>query len=184
MDNGATVWKSSGDEKCTLVEAYSKGGSILVYLKVESVTGLDLKYLERVNVTPSPDHVDGTLITLDLSSPDGSNIKTTTRDYNGFESKNYDPVKGLSISSVVDGDKELWNTNGGEQCYFATFFPKEDHDLLIIAIKKGDNFEYNFFENVGGEWKGVEQDYFFKKYNEMTGLPDLNSTLPKASQES
>ncbi|AFZ80927.1 hypothetical protein BEWA_003350 [Theileria equi strain WA] len=43
------IWKAKAGQKCTLVEAYSKGGSMLAHLKVESATGLDLKYLERVN---------------------------------------------------------------------------------------------------------------------------------------
>ncbi|EKX72246.1 hypothetical protein BEWA_047100 [Theileria equi strain WA] len=46
---GAPIWKAKAGQKCTLVEAYSKGDSILVYLKVDTGTGLDLKYLERVN---------------------------------------------------------------------------------------------------------------------------------------
>ncbi|AFZ79214.1 signal peptide-containing protein [Theileria equi strain WA] len=50
VDSGATLWKAKRDgEKCTLVESYSKGESMLAYLKLESATGLDLKYLERVN---------------------------------------------------------------------------------------------------------------------------------------
>ncbi|AFZ80782.1 signal peptide-containing protein [Theileria equi strain WA] len=50
VTGGVELWKPNRDgEKCELVEAYSKGSSILVYLKVDTTIGLSLKYLEKVN---------------------------------------------------------------------------------------------------------------------------------------
>lgn len=48
MDSGKELWESKRDgEKCELVEAYSKGSSILVYLKVNIYSRVGLKYFER-----------------------------------------------------------------------------------------------------------------------------------------
>ncbi|EKX72622.1 signal peptide containing protein, partial [Theileria equi strain WA] len=198
------VWKVKAGERCTLVEAYSKGDSMLIYLKVESATGLDLKYLEGVNGTwkdvtitefyhrleemrkdgekspeeemekhlerakrrlegsesaspvaessgntnasgkisapiiPSPDHVDGTPITLDLANPDQSKVHIGDRSGNGVNSKKYYPKDGYDIGSVTDGDKELWKSTGaGQKCCFARSYTRGDSSLISIGISKG-----------------------------------------------
>ncbi|EKX72423.1 signal peptide containing protein [Theileria equi strain WA] len=48
VSGGDLVWKAGAGEKCTLVESYSKGESMLAYLKVDGDSGPGLNYFEKV----------------------------------------------------------------------------------------------------------------------------------------
>ncbi|EKX72747.1 hypothetical protein BEWA_013060 [Theileria equi strain WA] len=105
---------------------------------------------------------------LDLANPDQSKVHIGDRSGNGVNSKKYYPKDGYDIGSVTDGDKELWKSTGaGQKCCFARFYSKGESILVTIGISKGSDSEAKFFEKVGGQWKGLNRDVFFNKFNEM-----------------
>ncbi|AFZ80302.1 signal peptide-containing protein [Theileria equi strain WA] len=222
---GDLIWKAKRPgEKCTLVESYSKGESMLAYLKLESATGLDLKYLERVNgewkevtitefyqklggmrkkkeespeeeieihlkrakkrleesesapaVAKSSGNTNAnrevstpkspTPITLDLSNPDNSKIKTTRREDNGIAVKEYVPKDPFYISSVMDGDKEVWKpASEKEEFVFARVSSKGDSSLLLIFLEDADN---RFFEKNANGWTSIDEKDYEQKLAEL-----------------
>ncbi|EKX72468.1 signal peptide containing protein [Theileria equi strain WA] len=159
---GDLIWKAKkAGEKCTLVESYSKGDSILVYLKVDTATGLDLKYLERVNgkwkdvtTTEFYQKVGGmrekkeeheqlldalkkqykyaTPSTLDLSNPDTSKFDVHTETESGASFKTVTPK-----DTSLDTSKITTVVDGEKEVWKGV--DKEHALSVLVYYAKGDS---------------------------------------------
>ncbi|EKX72797.1 hypothetical protein BEWA_013560 [Theileria equi strain WA] len=105
-------------------------------------------------------------------------VNLVTDCKNGIKTKRYTPKDGVLISSVVDGDKELWKKAEGadEKCTGVRSYKKGNASFLYITIKKGDKLEPKLFEKVNGTWREVSKDEFNDKVDEMLGIPAGSAT--------
>ncbi|EKX73514.1 signal peptide containing protein [Theileria equi strain WA] len=91
--------------------------------------------------------------TLDLSNPDTSKLDVHTENAYGVSLKEYTPKSAFHISSLTDGDKELWKAGTGEISGFVTSCTRGDSSLITIGINKDDGsvLDLKYFEKVEGD---------------------------------
>ncbi|EKX73864.1 signal peptide containing protein [Theileria equi strain WA] len=117
--------------------------------------------------------------TLDLAKPNESKVKVYKDSKNGVEHTTYDPKRGSKITSVVDGDRELWKSSGNEECVLAKFLSKGGNSpLLVLFLANG----YVYFEKKADGWTSIKKEDYDKKLNEMRNYASPSAT-PQASQE-
>ncbi|EKX72700.1 signal peptide containing protein [Theileria equi strain WA] len=132
------------------------------------------------NLRSQPRHVAP--ITLNLFNPDESKLEINTRNDEGVLLKTLTPKDGCVISSVMDGDKELWKSTAfkvsetyasrvnahGYYCLSCTIYKHGNKEVLEMVVVENSSRGKKFFErNANSEWISIEKDDFFKKLNEM-----------------
>ncbi|EKX72741.1 hypothetical protein BEWA_013000 [Theileria equi strain WA] len=121
---------------------------------------------ENVPVPQSAEQPATTPITLDLASPDNSNINVDEQTFGEVLLKSYFPRKDHHISSVVENGVTLWKATGDEKCTSVQSHV-QDSTVMTIGIKSGDDLEAKFFEKNGGVWKNVDKRYFEHRLHSM-----------------
>ncbi|AFZ79822.1 signal peptide-containing protein [Theileria equi strain WA] len=163
VDGEAQLWNAETDQRSLLAWCYAKDGVAILCLEIDSSSGIDLdnrveeaedgpqeanplhpigeEFVEDLISTPaqhsavpvaslfSPDSG-----TLDLPNIDVSKINVETNEDNGVTVKEYYPKKGVKVTSVVYGDKELWKAGPGEVCTFVQSYTKEDSVLPTVVV--------------------------------------------------
>ncbi|AFZ79754.1 signal peptide-containing protein [Theileria equi strain WA] len=108
-----------------------------------------------------------TAVTLDIASPNHTNLDVHTKDGGCFEYKLYLPKDTFRISSVSDGEEELWKAAGDKNCEVVISFRKEDHALVTVFLSGGNNDQSKYFEKISGAWKELKKEELDKKIEEM-----------------
>lgn len=103
---------------------------------------------------------------LDISSPDSSNIIVSDYKMDGVRHLEYIPMRGSYIGSIVHAGVVIWKADEGEKCTFATS-AQGISSLLLMYVSKGSTFRIKCFESNGGEWKGITEDEFEDKLEDM-----------------
>ncbi|AFZ81007.1 signal peptide-containing protein [Theileria equi strain WA] len=178
VEGRTSVWRASGDEKCVLAKLSSKGDSSLLLISLESgyvyfeKNGSNWKEIKQ-------DEFNGKLATLmgetlDLSNPDTSKILVHTETKSEVTVKYHYPKDtskdDFHISSVMDGEVEVWTCGTGETSGLVNSYTKGS-SLLLIGVDKGDDLEHKYFGKVDGKWREVTLKEFLKEFYEMKGLP-------------
>ncbi|EKX73049.1 hypothetical protein BEWA_016100 [Theileria equi strain WA] len=113
--------------------------------------------------------VDSTPIALDLTKPDESKVDILKVSRNEVEKKEYYPKDTSKITTVVDGEAQLWTGVGDDKCCLARSYSKGDSSFLVITIKGGNDLAAKFFEKVGGAWNEVDEEPFTDRVTTMMG---------------
>ncbi|EKX73510.1 hypothetical protein BEWA_035460 [Theileria equi strain WA] len=92
---------------------------------------------------------------LDVKDPDPLLVIIARREKSGIRFKSFSPRDGISITSVTDGDKEIWDASGEEECIFAEFSISRDCLMLYLEIEDGEKVWPRFFEKVGEMWEEI-----------------------------
>ncbi|EKX73927.1 signal peptide containing protein [Theileria equi strain WA] len=107
-----------------------------------------------------------TPVTLDLAKPDSNSILVRDESNKEITKKRFTSKTDYHISSVVDGDKELWE-GGHVKASSSVLSSKDDIHLLFLETDNNGNIFPEFFEKSGEEWTEIDIDEFLKKQNEM-----------------
>ncbi|EKX72334.1 hypothetical protein BEWA_048010 [Theileria equi strain WA] len=135
-------------------------------------------------VTSSPDHVDGTPITLDLASPNESEIGILGSDTNEVSTKTYSPKKDVKVTSVVDGGLPIWKASGKETFSSAKLSSRDGYSLLLIYLKDTGNSFGKHFEMVGGEWIPIDKKEYDQKLKDLKSGVISQSSLQGSTESS
>ncbi|EKX73990.1 signal peptide containing protein [Theileria equi strain WA] len=125
-------------------------------------------------VTESAGNVDGT---IDLANTDEPKLKTNIKNGNGVVFKEY-CVEDCHVTSVVDGDRELWKSSGDEKCLLAGSYTSGNEVVLYLEIDDNGNEKFKYFEKVGGAWSEIDLDSLVSKASTMVkgGTHTLSET--------
>ncbi|AFZ81005.1 signal peptide-containing protein [Theileria equi strain WA] len=118
-----------------------------------------------------------TPITLDLAKPDESHINVEEQNIDGVLLKDYLPKDDLHISSVVDGDKELWKASGDEKCVFVESYSKGALELLYLETSESSGTKYKYFEKTDGKWNEIDEEPFNEKAKTFIGESGRDASL-------
>ncbi|EKX72094.1 signal peptide containing protein [Theileria equi strain WA] len=106
--------------------------------------------------------------TLDLSNPDTSKLDVHTENAYGVSLKEYTPKSAFHISSLTDGDKELWKASGdGQKCKLVESYSKGALELLYLETSESTGTKFNYFEKTDGKWKDITEKDFNSKFKEI-----------------
>ncbi|AFZ80773.1 hypothetical protein BEWA_001800 [Theileria equi strain WA] len=121
-----------GEEKCQLVGSYTTGNEVVLYLEINDNGVEKFKYFEKVGETWNEVDEKGfddkfiplmggsvTYGTLDLASPDESKVDILRASRNEVEKKEYYPKDTSKITTVMDGNKELWKKDEDYQKFLS-----------------------------------------------------------------
>ncbi|EKX72589.1 hypothetical protein BEWA_050570 [Theileria equi strain WA] len=165
MDAGATVWKSSGDEKCTFVESYAKGGVELLYL--ETSGGTMSKYFEKVD--GQWNEIDEELFyekartfigesgkdaSLDLASPSRLLCKSFEYSFAGNAIRLIVPNKGVTVSKLLNGTEEVYTLSSEEEFDHTKVYLNKDGkpELASVTLKTSSGVSHKAYSKNGGGW--------------------------------
>ncbi|AFZ80954.1 signal peptide-containing protein [Theileria equi strain WA] len=123
--------------------------------------------------TKSAGHGDA----LDTANPDETNIDIDEYTESGVSFKGYYPKDAFHISSVVDGNKELWKPAEGtnEKCLLVESYAKDGVELLYLETSGGTKSKY--FEKADGVWNEVGRELFNEQLMTMIGESGKNASL-------
>ncbi|EKX72594.1 signal peptide containing protein [Theileria equi strain WA] len=107
-------------------------------------------------VIPSPDHVDGTLITLDLVSPDDTNVDV---DSSAPNIKKYFPKGDVSFYEVKEGTTSIWRAGANEFCRFVRVSLAGNKPITVSLNVRNNAEDKNItvknFKKEGDSWKSI-----------------------------
>ncbi|EKX73539.1 signal peptide containing protein [Theileria equi strain WA] len=102
--------------------------------------------------------------TLDLAHPDMTKVNLVTDCKNGIKTKRYTPTGASKVTSVVDGDKELWKKAEDYQKFLsATLSSKGNSSLLLISTNAG----IKHFKKDSTSWTSSNEKDYEEKLREM-----------------
>ncbi|AFZ79835.1 uncharacterized protein BEWA_026840 [Theileria equi strain WA] len=108
-----------------------------------------------------------TPITLDLASPNESEIGILGSDTNEVSTKTYSPKKNVKITSVVDGGLPIWKASGNETFSSAKLSSRDGYSLLLIYLKDtGNSFGKHFEKNADG-WTPIDEKAYKGKLQDL-----------------
>ncbi|EKX72220.1 hypothetical protein BEWA_046840 [Theileria equi strain WA] len=105
----------------------------------------------------------------DLSNPDETKLDVHTENAYGVSLKEYTPKSAFHISSVLDGDKELWKAGAGKECLFVESYSKGALELLYLETSESSGTKYKYFEKLDGVWKEIDEEPFNEKAKTFIG---------------
>ncbi|EKX72207.1 hypothetical protein BEWA_046710 [Theileria equi strain WA] len=111
-----------------------------------------------------------TLISLNIVKPDGSNIDVHTETESGVSFKGYSLKEGHHMSSVLDGDKELWKSSGdGQKCKLVESYSKGNITIIYLETSDNSGTKSKYFEKLDGVWKEIDEEPFNEKAKTFIG---------------
>ncbi|EKX73868.1 signal peptide containing protein [Theileria equi strain WA] len=129
-------------------------------------------------VTASSVQVDSTPIALDLNNPDKSKLDVHTETELEVSLKGYTPKNTFHISSVLEGDKELWKSaRAGHKCLIAQYCAKDDATILYLEVETSGKCSTRYSEKIGNEWTSLKENEFNEKAKTMIGESGKNVSL-------
>ncbi|AFZ80800.1 hypothetical protein BEWA_002070 [Theileria equi strain WA] len=167
LDAGATVWKSSGDEKCLLAECYTKGGLKLLYLEIDSGSGLNRECFEKVGETwkeITEDDFNARSVTMIGESRHATSLNIAHP--NRLLCKSFDytiaantvqlivPKKGVSVSKLVNGTEEIYTLSSGETLQYVDAYLNKDGkaELVFITLRTLSGVSRKSYVKDGNGW--------------------------------
>ncbi|EKX72161.1 signal peptide containing protein [Theileria equi strain WA] len=122
----------------------------------------DIQVEQESQVTTTP-------ITLDLTKPDETKLDVHTENESEVSFKEYTPKSAFHISSLTDGDKELWKASGDEKCVFVESYSKGALELLYLETSESSGTKYKYFEKTDGKWNEIDEEPFNEKAKTFIG---------------
>ncbi|EKX74147.1 signal peptide containing protein [Theileria equi strain WA] len=120
-------------------------------------------------------------ITLNFSSVDTPKVSVFEGFDNGFAFESYTVHKGFGISSIVNGQEEVWRASPGEKAVLAVWYKYDGLPLVAVDVRKGGVSTTQCYEKNGKEWKGVTEedaDKTFRKIRMQNSGYDLDIYSP------
>ncbi|EKX73054.1 hypothetical protein BEWA_016150 [Theileria equi strain WA] len=166
MDAGATVWKSSGDEKCVFVESYAKGGVELLYL--ETSGGTMSKYFEKVDGQWRDITEEGfnekakTMIgesgrdgTLNISHPSRLLCKSFDYTFAANAVRLVVPKKGVSVTKLMNDTEEVYTLSSGETLQYVDAYLNKDGnpELVLVTLRTSSGLSRRDYVKSEGKWE-------------------------------
>ncbi|EKX73383.1 signal peptide containing protein [Theileria equi strain WA] len=102
---------------------------------------------------------------LDISNPDLSIVDIKEDKEGCLTYKEFKPQSGSVITSVVDGETQIWKDKG--RCKRLILRTAGNDRLLYIEIKKGKCKDFRYYEKKGDEWSSMKINGYFDKLNTM-----------------
>ncbi|AFZ80643.1 signal peptide-containing protein [Theileria equi strain WA] len=118
-------------------------------------------------VTPSPDHVDGTPIILDLVTPNETKLDVYTETESGVSFKTVTPKSVFHISSVVDSGATLWEASGYEKCLLVESYAKNTTKVIYLETSDSTGTKSKYFEKADEAWSEIDKEVFVEKIEMM-----------------
>ncbi|AFZ79821.1 signal peptide-containing protein [Theileria equi strain WA] len=131
------------------------------------------KKLEALKERYNPDNI------LDISSPDESKVKISTKNDKGVEHTIYDPKGDSNITSIIDGETGIWSVSERETFSSAKLSSRDGYSLLLIYLKDTGNSFGRHFEKSGSCWIPMTKEEYDKKQQD---LRDGETNQPGVSQ--
>ncbi|AFZ79747.1 hypothetical protein BEWA_025960 [Theileria equi strain WA] len=106
--------------------------------------------------------------TLDLSNPDQSKVHIGDRSGNGLSQATYTPKDTSKITTVVDGEAQLWTASGYEKCLLVESYAKNTTKVIYLEVESSGT-KSRYFEKLDGAWNELKKDQFYEKAKALIG---------------
>ncbi|AFZ80095.1 signal peptide-containing protein [Theileria equi strain WA] len=115
--------------------------------------------------------------TLDLSNPDQSNINVEEQTFGEVLLKSYFPKKDHHISSVMEGEVEVWKVDDpNTKCKLVRGYAKEPTKVIYLEVESSGT-KSRYFEKLDGAWNELKKDQFYEKAKALIGESGKNASL-------
>ncbi|EKX72469.1 hypothetical protein BEWA_049360 [Theileria equi strain WA] len=179
-----TIWEAKNGEKCTIVSVYTREDDAVVCINTEKdgkerrvrlekidndwVKITKSAFFDRIKAMSQKKQVKKTTAKLDIVKLDVSTFGSPEYlDEDGVKHTEYTPREGSRIVSVVDGSKNLWVAQDGEDCFFASFSYSEGVTTVYLDIIKDGEFEPVSLKKQNGEWSKVTDGQLNKEIEDL-----------------
>ncbi|EKX73034.1 hypothetical protein BEWA_015950 [Theileria equi strain WA] len=124
-----------------------------------------------------------TPVTLDLVNPDKSKVYVDDNSGSGIKSKKYSPKDDHHISSVIEGEVQIWKVDDpNTKCKLARVYANDSTELLYLDIDNNGRFDYQYFEKVNRAWSNTHKIDFDRKVKSMKGDNKKDENPPESEE--
>ncbi|EKX72432.1 signal peptide containing protein [Theileria equi strain WA] len=112
--------------------------------------------------------------TLDISSLEEGDekFKLVKENKNDITTLFFATKQGYSIEKVVDGGKEICVLNESFGSFLCEVHSKGDHGLMRVHAEQRYIITFGWYEKKNSKWTDIKEKEFFKKLDEMRGVPN------------
>ncbi|AFZ80015.1 hypothetical protein BEWA_028650 [Theileria equi strain WA] len=114
-----------------------------------------------------------TPVPLNLSNPDKSKVVVYDQYSNEIKTKKYSPRDNYHISSVMEGEVEVWKVDDpNTKCRIVRGYAKDGIEILYLHIDCNGSPNSKHFEKKNGAWHEMDINTYDKKLKEIRGEPE------------
>ncbi|AFZ80659.1 signal peptide-containing protein [Theileria equi strain WA] len=172
-----------GSEDDGVQDAYTRGeqGASGSSVPLEELHEEIHSFLSGEGDVPQPTRPQPITRALDLSKPDKTVTSLEIHRKAGVKYKNYYEKVDCQITSVVDGNQELWAISDQEQYLLAEIYERGRSTLLRIDVINPDEYKPKLFEKVDGKWNAIGILEFFRKLDVMRKSGQASGSISSRS---
>ncbi|EKX72359.1 hypothetical protein BEWA_048260 [Theileria equi strain WA] len=181
VDGGEVIWAPKDMHmECAFIKIFSRDEMKLMFIYTRHHKFPEYVYFKKIGNSwkhINKDEYDNTFdimkemrpikYVLDLANPEEG--KFTVRDEydDGIKQRVISPKSTFTVTSIVDGERKVWEAGSGEKLKIATYNYKGSSAVLRLILDKYTMETVRFFVKRKSKWMQVLDDTYNRKFREM-----------------